>query len=100
MSPYFSRAKRSDTASLRHSCAQLRESLTGPLSDFVMEAAKLARPAHFDISVGYPAVHVLSEAARLNIAHIVVGAENKRLAIGSAQHRIAVMAQCAVTLVR
>jgi nucleotide-binding universal stress UspA family protein len=65
-----------------------------------MEAAKLARPAHFDISVGYPAVHVLSEAARLNIAHIVVGAENKRLAIGSAQHRIAVMAQCAVTLVK
>jgi nucleotide-binding universal stress UspA family protein len=65
-----------------------------------MQAAQLARPAHFDISVGYPAVHVLSEAARLSIEHIVLGAEGKRLTMGSAEHRIAMMAQCAVTLVR
>jgi CheY-like chemotaxis protein len=38
------------------------------------QATNLVQPAQFDISVGYPALHVLSEAARLRIGHIVVGA--------------------------
>jgi nucleotide-binding universal stress UspA family protein len=64
------------------------------------QATNLVRPAQFDISVGYPASHVLSEAARLRIDHIVIGAERKRLRMGSAAHRIVVMAECAVTVIR
>jgi nucleotide-binding universal stress UspA family protein len=64
------------------------------------QATNLVRPAQFDISVGYPASHVLSEAARLRIDHIVIGAERTRLRMSSAAHRIVVLAGCAVTVVR
>jgi nucleotide-binding universal stress UspA family protein len=50
--------------------------------------------------VGYPALHVLSEAARLRIDHIVIGAERRRLRMGSAIHRIVVMAGCTVSVIR
>lgn len=64
------------------------------------DAENLANPAYFDVSVGYPALHVLSEAGRLGIQHIVVAADQRQWSMGSAAQRIALLAECAVTLMR
>jgi nucleotide-binding universal stress UspA family protein len=63
--------------------------------------ADLLYPTQFDVSIGYPALHVLSEAARLRVQHIVVGADTQRPSLDpSAAQRIAALADCAVTIMR
>lgn len=64
------------------------------------QLTNLSQPVHFDVSVGYPALDVLSEALRLRIHHIVVAADDRRSSVGSAAQRIALLAACPVTVMR
>jgi nucleotide-binding universal stress UspA family protein len=66
-----------------------------------LRVAELGHSPQFRVSIGYPALDVLSDAVRLRIQHIIVGAEASRsLAEPSPAHRIALMAECAVTVMR